>query len=82
MDKAYFKASKRFGWRDAPAMRKRWKDFQNHRKKIRERNSRLHNLFVNDQNRWNAELSKLTPAEQTRQRTLEKRKMELLKKLK
>lgn len=82
MDRDYFEASKRYRWADGEVMRKRWKMFQEHQKKCRERSSRLHKLHETNRTQWEAELSKLTPAEQNRQRSLEERKAKLLARLK
>ncbi len=82
MEKSYRDASRRFGWTDNPVMRKRWKAHQEHKKRCREKAKKTHALYVSDREAWNAEISKLKPEEQTRQRKLEALKESLLAKLK
>lgn len=82
MDREYYAAGKRYGWRDDETMRKRWKFFMKHRQAIRQRNARLHHLYQTNRSQWESELSKLSVKEQERQRRLEIRKASLLSKLK
>lgn len=79
--KNYELAKERYHWGDNAEMRKRWKDFQEHRKRCKQRTAKLHELYKTNRTAWEAELSKLTPAEQRRQRRLEESKATLLSKL-
>lgn len=82
MDRAYHEASKRHGWGDSPNMRKRWKEFQEHRKRCRTRAAERHKLYMSNHSQWEKEISELPEQERNRQTALEKRKADLLGKLK
>ena len=81
MDKEYILMRGKYHFDDTEHTRKRWKDFQEHRKRCKQRTAKLHELYKTNRTAWEAELSKLTPAEQRRQRRLEESKATLLSKL-
>lgn len=77
----YDEMREKYGFQDSQLMRDRWAYYVKARAEAAERTKRRHKLYTEDRKAWNAEISKLTPKEQARQRRIEESKSALLKKL-
>lgn len=61
--------------------RKRWKQFQDHRKRCKAKAAERHKLFRDDREAWNRSIAGLPSKEQARLKQLELKKADLMKKL-